>query len=160
MPRVKDARIRPLKLGPPKLAWPLGEPLQHRSKLRFRQPRAHHARTAVGKDIERELKKLLEALKAEGPMETTIEEMKATGVRKAVLANEPGSADNPPPLLHPNKAGIYRERTDNPYKALNDEVGRSAAAEIIRTLIEEIVVAPQTRTVSVELRSSVGNGYW
>ncbi len=140
MPRVKDAKIRPLKLGPPKLAWPLGEPLQRRSKLRLRQPWAHQARTAVEKDIEHELKKLIEAL-------------------KAVLANEPGSADNPPPL-HPNMAGIYRERADNPYKALNDEVGRSAAAEIIRTLIEEIVVAPQTRTMSVELRSSVRNGYW
>jgi hypothetical protein len=57
--------------------------------------------------IDRELAKLLTAIKSGGPIEAIVADMKRLEARKAdLLAN----ADEPPPLLHPNMAKIYHQR--------------------------------------------------
>lgn len=52
------------------------------------------------------------------------------------------SSKAPPPLLHPEMAGVYREQIIRLHEALNSELEtqRQEAAEIVRSLIEAIIL--------------------
>src|SRR5690606_20859521 len=52
--------------------------------------------------IDRELSKLLAALKAGGPIQAIVDDMKRLEARKTELTEKLANADEPPPLLHPN----------------------------------------------------------
>ena len=60
--------------------------------------------------IDRELGKLLTAIKAGGLIEAIVEDMKRLEARKAELKGQLADAEEPPPLLHPNMAAIYHQR--------------------------------------------------
>ena len=55
--------------------------------------------------------------------------------RKAELTAFLATADDPPPLVHPSMAQLYRLRVQSLYDALRaeDEGKRTEAADIIRT---------------------------
>ena len=78
------------------------------------------AEAEIGK-IERELAKLLTAIKAGGPIEAIVEDMKRLEARKTELVTFLAEADEPPPLLHPSMALQYRKRVQQFYEALQDE---------------------------------------
>ncbi|MET4023205.1 hypothetical protein ABIB73_007234 [Bradyrhizobium sp. F1.4.3] len=97
--------------------------------------------------IERELGKLLAAIKARGPIEAIVEDMKRLEARKAVLKDQLANAEEPPPLLHPNMAEIYRQRIAALYESLQNEdgkteYGKTEAAEVFRTLVDQVTLVP------------------
>ena len=51
-------------------------------------------------------------------------------------------AAQPPPLLHPNMADLYREKVTQLARALEHEESRTGAAEALRGLIDAIVLTP------------------
>ncbi|WP_407189968.1 hypothetical protein [Bradyrhizobium centrosematis] len=53
--------------------------------------------------IERELGKLVAAIKAGGPIEAIVEDMKRLGARKVEVREKLAKAEEPPPLLHSNR---------------------------------------------------------
>jgi len=61
------------------------------------------------------------------------------GELEALLAQVP---EPPPVLVHPRMADRYRDEVGRLRVALNDESRREEAAEIIRGLIERIVLTP------------------
>ena len=64
------------------------------------------------------------------------------------LATEP-----PPPIrLHPNLAEIYRKKVENLTEALNAEKTRQEAGEIIRGLIDEIRLVPDSDHLRIHLK--------
>ena len=52
------------------------------------------------------------------------------------------NADTPPPLMHPNMAGYYREQVSKLRDALDHPDNRTEAADILRTLIDRIELKP------------------
>ena len=52
------------------------------------------------------------------------------------------SADEPPPLLHPGMAELYRQKVSDLAKAVEGPDTRTEAAEAIRGLIDAIVLTP------------------
>lgn len=115
------------------------------------------AAEAENEKIDRELSKLLTAIKSGGPIEAIVDDMKRLEARKAELTAFLATADDPPPLLHPSMAQLYRSRVQGLYDALQgeDEETRTEAADIIRTLVEDIVLTPVDGKVEIDVRGDL-----
>jgi site-specific DNA recombinase len=111
-----------------------------------------HDRTA--RDLEktqREIRRLIEAIKAGVPGAAVKDEMTVLEARRVELLARLEGAPPPMPRLHPNLAELYRQKVTNLAEALNDEHTRLEAAECIRELIEEIRLVPEGGKLRVEL---------
>ena len=105
---------------------------------------------------DRELGRLLTALKAGGPLQSIIDDMKKLEARKAELAEKLANAKEPPPLLHPNMASLYAQRIGQLYEHLQDEDGRTQAAETFRSLIDQVTLVPVNGELAIVLRGDLG----
>jgi site-specific DNA recombinase len=65
-------------------------------------------------------------------------------------------ADEPPPLLHPSMADFYRSRVEELASALQREDTRLEASEILRGLIDSIVLTTERGQLRIELRGNLG----
>ena len=81
--------------------------------------------------------------------------MDALEARRAELMQFLADAEEPPPLLHPSMAELYRSRLTNLYEALGREETRTEAAEIIRSLVDEIVLTPENGEFNIDLRGDL-----
>ena len=61
----------------------------------------------------------------------------------------------PQPLLHPNLADLYRQKVTKLHEALNDEATRAEAADIIRSLVDEIRLTPVGGDLRVDLKGAL-----
>jgi site-specific DNA recombinase len=112
----------------------------------------HHERTS--RDLEktqREIRRLIDAVKAGVPGAAVKDEVGVLEARRVELLAQKQAAPPPMPRLHPNLAELYRQKVINLAEALNDEDSRLEAAECIRELIEEIRLVPQKGKLRVEL---------
>jgi len=100
---------------------------------------------------EREIDRVIEAIKAGVPGATIKDEMTALEARRGDLLEQLKAAPPPVPRLHPNVAALYREKIVTLREALNAEGSRAEAAECIRALIEEIRLIPENRSLTIEL---------
>ena len=64
-------------------------------------------------------------------------------------------AAQPPPLLHPNMADLYREKVTQLARALEHEESRPGAAEALRGLIDAIVLTPRETELKIELQGNL-----
>jgi hypothetical protein len=64
-------------------------------------------------------------------------------------------AAQPPPLLHPNMADLYREKVIQLARGLEFEESRIGAAEALRGLIDAIVLTPEEATLKIELQGNL-----
>lgn len=69
-----------------------------------------------------------------------VDEMTALEARKAELEALLAEEEELPPLIHPNMAKVYRSKIADLSAALNDSHGRQQAAEIIRSVVDRIVL--------------------
>ena len=76
--------------------------------------------------------------------------------RKAELADKLANADEPPPLMHPNMAGLYAQRIGQLYEHLQDEDGRTRAAETFRSLVDQVTLVPDNGELAIVLRGDLG----
>ncbi|MGY4363169.1 hypothetical protein ACVWZ3_000129 [Bradyrhizobium sp. i1.3.6] len=107
--------------------------------------------------IERELGELLAAIKAGGPIEAIVEDMKRLEARKAVLKDQLANAEEPRRLLHPNMAEIYRQRIAALYESLQNEDGKTEAAEVFRTLVDQVTLVPDKAELAIVLRGDLAS---
>ena len=63
--------------------------------------------------------------------------------RKAELSELLENAQEPPPLLHPNMAGIYHQKTAALYRELQSEEAKAPATEIFRSLVNQVNLVPE-----------------
>ena len=75
--------------------------------------------------------------------------------RKDALLKQLEVADEPPPLLHPSMAELYRSKVEELAAALQREDTRLEASEMLRGLIEAIVLTPQNGQLRIELRANL-----
>ncbi|UXT21138.1 recombinase family protein [Agrobacterium tumefaciens] len=91
----------------------------------------------------------------------SIEAVKERGdqlkLRKAELSTFLATADEPPPLLHPAMAQQYRIRVQQLYETLRDdsEEKRVEAADVIRSLVEDIILTPVDGKVEIDVRGDL-----
>ena len=104
---------------------------------------------------EREVRRLIEAIKAGVPGAAVKDEMTTLEARRADLLGQLEAAPPPMPRLHPNIAEIYRQKIASLGEALNDEHTRLEAAECIRELIEEIRLVPEKGKLAFNFLASL-----
>ncbi len=91
--------------------------------------------------VEREIRKLVQAIKDGVPALSIKDELLSLEARKANLQSRL-DAPEMPELLHPRMADVYREKVGNLCRALETEESRTSAVAAIRALIEAIVLKP------------------
>jgi len=82
-------------------------------------------------------------------------EIKALDARRKELQVQLESADEPPPLLHPEMAELYRQQVTTLAHSLEAVETRTEATEALRGLIDAIVMTPADGTLRIELRGSL-----
>jgi hypothetical protein len=108
--------------------------------------------------IDRELDKLLKLILASDDIDASkrvMREMKELEIRKEGLEKSLAEAEEPPPLLHPNMAEIYRQRISTLYESLGDEDGKTQAAEVFRTLVDQVTLVPDEDELAIVLRGDL-----
>ena len=69
--------------------------------------------------------------------------------------NSSGGPVEPPPLLHPNMAKVYSRKINALYAALQSDEGRPTAADLLRTLIDRIVLEPADGKLDILLKGDI-----
>ena len=105
--------------------------------------------------IDRRLRKIVDAIADGVPARTLKDELLTLEARqdelRALLARpEPNRT-----LVHPGLAEIYRRKIAALHAALEDEATRDEAMELIRSLIEAIVLVPDQGSLKVEVRGEL-----
>ena len=109
------------------------------------------------KKIDRDLDMLVNLILRGGAADKINAKMVGLEARKKELERDLAQAQEPPPLLHPNMAHHYRAQLDNLYRALehDDENKRFEAAEVIRSLIDAIILVPEDCELKIDVRGDL-----
>jgi site-specific DNA recombinase len=83
------------------------------------------------------------------------EELRANAKRREELEAQLKVGDEPPPLLHPKMADLYRAKVESLASALQREDTRLEASETLRGLIDAIVLIPDEGQLRIELRGNL-----
>ncbi|KTT95725.1 recombinase family protein, partial [Sphingomonas sanguinis] len=108
--------------------------------------------------IDREVQKLMDLYLKDA---LSVDDVKERGdklrARKAELTTFLSSADEPPPVLHPAMAKQYRLRVQHLYETLQDdsEERRTEAADVLRTLVEDIILTPADGKIQIDVRGDL-----
>jgi site-specific DNA recombinase len=94
--------------------------------------------------IEARRKKLIEMVMEGVPPSEVKDELTANASRREALKARVAAADAPPPLLHPEMAGLYRQK-----------VTGTEASEALRGLIDAIVLTPDQGELRIELKGNL-----
>src|SRR5262245_16412280 len=105
--------------------------------------------------VKRDIKKVIEAIKNGFAGPDLKAEWEALQERKTALQARLDSADEPPPLLHPIMADLYRAKVESLASALQREDTRLEASEMLRGLIDSIVLIPDEGQLRIELRGNL-----
>ena len=93
--------------------------------------------------VKRDIKKVIDAIKAGYAGPELKAEMDDLQARKNALLAQLATADEPPPLLHPSMGDLYRSKVEELASALQREDTRLEASEMLRGLIHSIVLTPE-----------------
>jgi site-specific DNA recombinase len=105
--------------------------------------------------VERQIKVTIDAI-VDGMYHASMKEkMTNLEARKAELTEQLAAAEVPPPLLHPNMAVLYRERISSLRQSLQAEATRAEAAELLRSLVDQITLVPEVGALSIVLRGDL-----
>jgi site-specific DNA recombinase len=105
--------------------------------------------------IERRLRKIVDAIADGVPARTLKEELLTLEARQDELRAFLARPEPDRTLVHPGLAEIYRRKIAALHEALEDEATRDEAMELIRSLIEAIVLVPDQGSLKVEVRGEL-----
>jgi site-specific DNA recombinase len=117
---------------------------KHINTLRIEASSALTIQKAELEKVTREIDRLISAITDGVAVAQVKDKMLDLDRRKTELQSQIDAADEPPSLLHPNMADHYRKEIAHLHQLLNDDRHRHEAAEIIRTLVDKIVLKPGT----------------
>ncbi len=104
--------------------------------------------------VDREIRKLIQAIKDGVPARSIKDELLSLEARKAQLQSRL-EVPEMPELLHPRMADVYREKAGSLCLALENEESRVSAAEAIRALIEAIILEPDGDELKITLKGDL-----
>ncbi len=130
------------------------------NRLRMEGRASIDAAEAEVKKIDRELDKLMKLILASSDDEAPtrmMKQMKELEARQKELKAFLQEAEEPPPLLHPNMAHHYRIQVGELYTALQEdsEAKRMAAADLMRSLVKEIILTPADGELQIDVRGDL-----
>jgi site-specific DNA recombinase len=106
--------------------------------------------------VERRIRRIVEVItEDDAPVRALKQELVALEARQLTLQQELATTAAPAPLIHPNMAEVYRQRVERLNEALQDPATRDEAFELIRSLIDEIRLVPESGELRVELRGEL-----
>jgi DNA invertase Pin-like site-specific DNA recombinase len=105
--------------------------------------------------VTRDLDRLVQAILDGAPAATVKDRMAELEARKARLEAAQAREETPPPTLHPRMAEVYRAKASDLAAALSAPEARTGAAEILRGLIEAVVLTPEAEGYAIELRGDL-----
>jgi hypothetical protein len=105
------------------------------NRLRMKQRASLSAAEREVARIEVRRKKLVESIMEGVPVSEVRDELNANAARREELKAKLASADEPPPLLHPGMADLYRQKVTALAQALERPETRTEASEALRGLI-------------------------
>jgi hypothetical protein len=111
------------------------------------------ARTELA-TVEREIRKLVQAIKDGVSALSIKDELLSLEARKAELQSRL-NAPEMPELLHPRLADVYREKVGSLCSALESEESRTGAVDALRALIETILLEPDGDELKILLKGDL-----
>src|SRR6185312_1350746 len=120
-----------------------------------RRAEAEAGRREIDK-IEREIRAIVDAIKAGGFSGALQREHAALEARHAQLAAQAAAPVPAPVAIHPNASEIYRRKVAQLHDALTAEDTRAGAAEALRALIDAICIVPEGEGNAVEIVGELG----
>ena len=77
--------------------------------------------------------------------------------RKRGLEQFVAESVQPPPLLHPEMANFYRKQVTELYEPFQEDsdTQRTSAAELLRSLVKEIIITPENDKLSIDVRGDL-----
>ena len=105
--------------------------------------------------VQAEIGKLIQALKDGVPASIVKDPLIALEAQQTELRGRLERSAQPPPLLHPNMADLYREKVTQLARGLEHEESRTAAADALRGLIDAIVLTPHGGELKIELQGNL-----
>jgi site-specific DNA recombinase len=105
--------------------------------------------------IERRLRKIVDAIADGAPARTLKEELLTLEARQDELRGLLAKPEPDRTLVHPGLAEIYRRKIAALHEALQDEATRDEAIELIRSLIEAVVLVPDKGSLRTEVRGEL-----
>ena len=125
------------------------------NRLRMEQRASLSAAEREIERIEVRRKKLIEmVMNGVAPSEVK-DELNANATKREELKATLAAADAPPPLLHPEMAGLYRQKITALAQALEQPETRTEASEAPRGLIDAIVLTPNQGQLQIELKGNL-----
>jgi site-specific DNA recombinase len=118
---------------------------QEYNRLRREQSNEQAAAHAELARVERQIRNIVEAVKAGLFSPAMKDEMAALEQRKARLVESTRYQVEAPPMLHPGLAEAYPRKVEKLTQALNKDELRSEAAETLRSMIQTSRVVPEDR---------------
>ncbi len=100
-------------------------------------------------------KRLVESIMEGVPASEVKDELNANALRREELKAKLAAADAPPPLLHPEMAGLYRQTVTALAQALEHPETRTEASEALRGLIDAIVLTPNQAELRIESKGNL-----
>jgi site-specific DNA recombinase len=130
--------------------------------------------SAAEREIERievRRKKLVESIMDGVPASEVRDELNANAVRREELKAKLAAADAPPPLLHPEMAGLYRQKVSALAQALEHPETRTEASEALLQIelkgnlaamlgaAQNAKRSPETGDLSLQVQMVAGAGF-
>lgn len=121
------------------------------NRRRMEMSAALSAQTAELEGVERDLAKLIQALKDGVPALAVRDEMIVLENRKTELTMRLAEGETLRPLVYPSMARLYEAKVEALYETLDREQDRTEAVEIIRSLVESITITPKDDRLEIHL---------
>ncbi|WP_372394604.1 recombinase family protein [Azospirillum sp. HJ39] len=125
------------------------------NRLRMEQSSEIAGRRKELERVQRELDRAVQAILDGVPGSQLKDKIGKLEARKAELADILASATEPPPLLHPNMAEMYRQRIAALHERLQSEETKAEAANILRGLVDQINLQPDGNELAIVLRGDL-----
>jgi site-specific DNA recombinase len=105
--------------------------------------------------VQRELDRAIQAILDGVPGFQLKDRIGSLEGRNAELTELLANAEEPPALLHPNMAEIYRQKISTLYEELQDREGRAGAAAVYRTSVDQVPLQPEEKKLAIVLRGDL-----
>jgi hypothetical protein len=108
-------------------------------------------------NVARQLDGLIDAIADGLRAESLQQKLDDLEARKQALSEHLNSAPALMPRLHLNLASLYRRKVEHLHEALKDPMIRTEALELIRPLIEHVIMRPVEEGFEIELVGAIAN---
>ena len=132
---------------------------QEYNRLRREQASEQAAAHVERAKVERQIRNIVEAVKAGLFAPAMKDELMALEERGARLAESTRDQVEEPPMLHPGLADVCRRKVAKLTEALNKDELRTEAAQMLRSMIQAIRLVPEGGSWRSSLSASL-RGYW